>query len=426
MDATGNVYLSGMTYGSLAATNAGKNDAWLAKYARQGTLLWKQQLGTRESDESRGLGVDSAGNVYLSGLTTGSLASPHAGVWDVWIAKYNPQGTLLWKRQFGTSGWDYSEQLQVTPTGDVYLWGRTTGSLARKNFGRDDTWVAKYNSNGELLWKQQWGTPLEDNPSNFLLDSAGNVYITGFTQDPNLGKTPHKPADSWVLKYSSRGQLLWQKPLATPRYDFTSGIVVDSGDNIYISGTTDGALGGPNVGGQDAWIIKYNCQGQQIWKQQIGTASTEFLGNIKVDKNNNVYLVGITEGALARANVGQMDVWVVKYNSSGKLLWKKQWGTPIYDSSRLLTFDKNGNVLIVGQTTNPTAGINNQEASFWVLKYNPNGTLLGQQKLATGGSDVDVQIDSADSLYITGSTEASFGGNFAGKTDAWLVKYQTP
>ena len=128
-DSNGNVYLSGYTDGSFEGVNAGENDAWVAKYDAQGSLLWTQQLGTSNDDFTTGVVTDSNGNVYLSGYTDGSFEGVNAGENDAWVAKYDAQGNLLWTEQLGTSGYDFAEGVATDSNGNVYLSGSTDGSF---------------------------------------------------------------------------------------------------------------------------------------------------------------------------------------------------------------------------------------------------------------------------------------------------------
>ena len=108
------------------------------------TLSWKRQLGTSSSDSSNGVATDRNGNVYVSGITYGSLAGANQGTIDAWVAKYNSSGTLVWKRQLGTDSEDRSNGVATDSNGNVYISGYTQGSLAGANQGAIDAWVVKY------------------------------------------------------------------------------------------------------------------------------------------------------------------------------------------------------------------------------------------------------------------------------------------
>ena len=165
-DSNNNIYISGITFGSSldGTPNAGNQDAWLGKYDTQGNLLWTKQLGTSDYDFSFGVATDSNDNIYITGWTLGSLdGTPSAGYADAWVAKYDTQGNLLWTEELGTSTSDTSWDVTTDINGNVYITGETRGSLdVTPNAGLEDAWVAKYDTQGNLLWTEQLGTSEED------------------------------------------------------------------------------------------------------------------------------------------------------------------------------------------------------------------------------------------------------------------------
>ncbi len=107
-------------------------------------LEWTEQLGTGSGDYSYGVSADSLGNVYISGRTDGSLGGPSAGGADAFLAKYNASGTLKWTEQFGTGSRDYGLRVSADSLDNVYITGDTYGSLGGPNAGLRDAFVAKF------------------------------------------------------------------------------------------------------------------------------------------------------------------------------------------------------------------------------------------------------------------------------------------
>ncbi|MBO3457139.1 SBBP repeat-containing protein [Aetokthonos hydrillicola Thurmond2011] len=257
LDSSDNVYITGNSNNSLGGVFAGGiEDAFVAKYSSSGTQLWIRQLGTSSDDNSFAIGVDSTGNVYIAGYTDGLLGSTRAGGRDAYIAKYNTSGTQLWIQQLGTSADDLIYGLALDSNGNIYITGNTTGSLGGTNAGGSDVFIAKYNSSGTRLWTKQLGTNTDDYSGGIAVDSTGNAYITGFTKG-SLGETNLGSYDAWIGKYDSNGQLLWKEQLGTVADDEAFGIAVQ-GNSIYLTGETAGALAAPNAGSYDAWLAKFS------------------------------------------------------------------------------------------------------------------------------------------------------------------------
>ncbi|MBW4575909.1 MAG: SBBP repeat-containing protein [Aphanothece sp. CMT-3BRIN-NPC111] len=365
-DSNGNAYITGSTNGSLGGVNQGLFDAWVGKYDSSGTQLWKKQLGTANRDDAYDVATDSNANVYITGSTRGSLAAvnPTPGNEDAWVAKYNSSGTQLWKKQLSTSSYEMSKGVATDSNGNVYITGFTGGSLAAPNQGWSDAWVAKYNSSGTLLWKKQLGTSSLEGASDVAVDNNGNVYISGSTLISGLVGN-----DAWIAKYNSSGTFLWKKQVTTANNTDDSSVATDSNGNLYISSSTNGSFAGPNQGQNDAWVAKYNSSGTELWKRQLGTSVNDLSNHIAIDKNGLVYITGGTYGSLGGANQGNEDAWVAKYNTLGTFLWKKQLGTSNRDSSRGVAIGINNSLYLSGYTEGSLGGANQGSSDAWIAKY---------------------------------------------------------
>jgi len=373
VDGSDNTYISGITYGSLGGPNVGKQDAFLAKYDATGALLWTRQLGTTGPDESNSVAIDLSGNVYISGRTLGSLGGLNAGSDDVFVAKYNNSGGLLWTRQLGTGGLDYSWSVAIDNSGSAYITGYTTGNLGGLNAGMADVFLAKYDSSGSLLWTRQLGTSSNDFGNAVAVDGLGNAYVSGITYGSLAGPNAGGSGDAFLTKYDSSGTLLWTRQFGTNNFDESNSVAIDYSGNVYISGRTAGSLGGPSAGGWDAFLAKYDCSGVFLWARQLGTNSDDYSSSVAIDGSGNAYISGPTDGSLGGLNMGGTDAFLAKYNSSGALLW---------------TYQMIGTEDPFGEVSNATDGSGN--------------------------------------IYITANTTASLGGQNAGGSDAFLAKFSAP
>ena len=254
-DGLGNVYFSGSTEGSLEGTSAGGGDALISKYDDSGTLAWTRQLGTSGTDRGWDVSADGLGNVYISGVTGGSLEGTSAGADDAFVSKYDDSGTLQWTRQLGTSNGDFSQGVSADGLGNVYISGVTSGSLEGANAGFSDAFLSKYDASGTLEWTRQFGTGGFDNGWEVSADGLGNVYISGSTEG-NLGAPNAGFRDAFISKYDDSGTLQWTRQLGTSSRDVFNGVSADGLGNVYISGDTRGSLEGTSAGGRDAFVIK--------------------------------------------------------------------------------------------------------------------------------------------------------------------------
>ncbi|MDC0078328.1 SBBP repeat-containing protein [Deltaproteobacteria bacterium] len=332
IDSSGNVYVAGATKGGLDGnTNAGTNDLFVVKYKSSGTKQWTKQLGSASSDFANGFYIDSSGNVYVSGATYGGLdGNTNAGNSDLFVVKYNSSGTKQWTKQLGTAEYDEARGVATDLSGNVYVVGGTKGKLAgASNSGRTDVFLIKYNSSGTKQWTKSLGSNENDLANGVTTDSSGNFYVTGFTYKYLDGNTSAGSSDLFVVKYNSSGTKKWTRQLGSSSRDHARGVATDSSGNVYVTGDTYGGVdGNTNAGYNDLFVVKYNSSGTKQWTKQFGTPSSDLADGVATDSSGNVYVVGYTYGDLdGNTNTGASDIFVVKYNSSGTKQWTKQLGS---------------------------------------------------------------------------------------------------
>jgi hypothetical protein len=311
-DKLGNVYITGQTRGSLGGPyNGGPNDAFLAKFDAAGNLHWTKQLGTSANDLGIGVSADGMGNVYVAGRTEGSLGGTNAGGTDAFVAKYDAGGDVQWTMQLGTSEYDSGESVAVDSLDNVYIGGNTLSSLGGPNAGYHDAFVAKFNAAGARQWIRQLGSADVESPASVAVDILRNVYISGSTNGslggPNAGGT-----DAYIAKYDTTGNLQWARQLGTSAGEGAT-ISVGGVESIYIAGGTEGSLGGPAAGAGDAYVAKYDMEGNFLWARQLGTSTNDGSRTVSGDGLGNVYISGLTSGNLGGPSAGLTDVYLAKY-----------------------------------------------------------------------------------------------------------------
>ena len=185
--------------------------------------------------------------------------------------------------------------------------------------GLSDLFLVKYNSSGTKQWTQQLGSSATDIGQEVTVDSSDNIYVTGYTSGGLDGNTNSGSDDLFLVKYNSSGTKQWTQQLGTSSRDVGNGVTVDSSENIYVTGYTDGGLdGNTSSGGSDLFLLKYNSSGTKQWTKQLGTSSTDRGNEVSVDSSNNLYVTGWTSGGLdGNTNSGDSDLFLLKYNSSG-------------------------------------------------------------------------------------------------------------
>lgn len=381
-------------------------------------------IGTTGNELSTSNATDLSGNVYVAGATTGSLEGENAGAYDSFVTKYDSNGNQIWTRQFGSVNFDWISGVITDNRGNLYVAGYTEGNLGEnKNAEVADVWLAKFDSDGNQIWLEQFGTELINRTFAIDVDGDGNVYLSGYTIEETRNS---QTDDSWVTKYDSNGNRQWFSEFGTNQYDEAYDVAVDNNGNVYSTGWTVGDLGGNNAGIYDVWLAKHNNDGQLEFIEQFGTEDYEFPWGVDTDSQGNIYVAGWTLGDLGGNNAGSYDVWLAKYNRNGDRQWIEQFGTQGDDSLLFgdLEVDSDGDIFITGHTDNDLGGNNAGSYDVWVAKYNRNGDRQWLEQFGTPDLDYAHALsdDSAGNLYVTGITEGSFGEANIGAADGWTVK----
>ena len=392
IDGSGNAYVVGnftgpAQFGAITlgqAGTGGKPQAYLAKYNAQGEVLWAKEAPAIVFAD---VAIDADGNPCVvggfsgSGTFGGTVLTSQAD-FDVVLAKYDPQGNVLWARAGGnTPGSMLSvDALALDPAGNVYIAGGLSGSVniggsagALTSEGRLNLFVAKYDSQGNPLWARQGGGKGNECAAKGLgVDAAGNAYLSGFfgniatfgsttLTNPDLATTGGRLL---LVKYSSNGAVVWAKGEGGPGEARIDGIAVDGQGNSFITGTLGGTplhtnVFGPytfQVGGFDGFLVKHDADGNVAWASQIGGPSTEYGTGVAVDKAGNGYVTGIFGSSVATwgptttlASVGNKLVFAVKYDPQGKVLAAQREALCGVVTNQAIAVGPNQDIYLAGQ-----------------------------------------------------------------------------
>jgi hypothetical protein len=315
----------------------------------------------------KGVTVDDNGNNYVAGSISGDFTgSGYPGSSDIFLAKYDTFGNQLWMKQFGTNVLDTGNGLALDTNGNSYITGTTSGDIdGTGNLGGPDIFLAKYDANGNQLWVVQTGSADFDSSNGVTVDTNGNIYISGHTYGDIEGSGNVGSLDVFLAKYDASGNRLWITQVGTSLYEEGHDISVDTNGNSYITGRTFGKFDITGyVGDDDVFILKFDASGNQIWARQFGTKSGDVGYGISTDLTGNVYTVGEISGG----------VFITMHNSSGDQIWIKQFGSPNSDDiGQSIDIDKNGIIHASGYTYNgDLAGTGNEGfQDAFIVRINP-------------------------------------------------------
>ncbi|MHA1427922.1 MAG: SBBP repeat-containing protein [Candidatus Helarchaeota archaeon] len=395
IDSQNNLYLTGGTL----SFNGGSLNAFLVKYDSSGNEEWLRIWGGSNDDEGYGIVVDKDDNLYITGATW-SFGSGG----DIFIVKYNYNGILLWNSTWGGNNYECGQGLAVDGSNNVYLAG-FDGSWS---VGPYNAVLLKYDSEGNYCWYRSWGDQNNnDVGTSVAIDCNNNCYLSGYTNQSGVGYY-----NAFLVKYKFEFTHLqeWIVTWGSSDFDYAYSVSVDAYKKIYMVGYTDSYGAGSN----DVFLVKLDSLGNQIWNLTWGGSGDEIGESVTIDAYNNCYLAGLTYSFSA----GGRDAFLIKYDLDGNQLWNRTWGGSGDDVAVCMTVDKKNNSYITGLTNSSGAG----DYDIFIVAYNSSGIQLWNR--TWGGPEFEmaqnIAIDDNDNIYITGVTQ-SFGT--ASSWDVVLIKY---
>jgi hypothetical protein len=421
----------------VSAVDAAGNESGQSTQVCATTLdSWTKQWGSAADDEARGIVTDSSSNIYVTGATKGNIDGQlNAGGTDAFLTKYDATGTRQWTRLIGTSGTDWGQAVDVDSAGNIYVTGSVSGSFAGKTYnGGTDVFLAQYDSNGNRIWYQQWGTANDNFGYGVKVDGSDTfVYVTGPTYEYLTGESGDLVPNIFLSKRStSDGSASWTILDGTKNYsDYVEGIAMDSSGNVYLAGYTTGAFPTyTNNATYDIFLAKYNVSGTRQWVTQWGSTTHDFGHGIAVD-GNDIYVTGSAGGSIdGQTYSGSDDIFLTKFDLSGNKQWTKLFGTSDLDRAYGITIDNSNNIYLTGVTLGSLGvGTNLGQGDVFLMKCDSAGTPLWTRLLGTSAVDIGTgaAFNISDGyIYVTGNTSGSLDGNInAGGSDVFLLQYNS-
>ncbi|MCX6292069.1 MAG: SBBP repeat-containing protein [Bacteroidetes bacterium] len=426
---------------------------------------WEWALSAGHFTTARGTGVaiGENGNVYATGFfssstiifgndTLSNLST--TGGNNIFIAKYDSMGNVLWSERAGGTGHDEGTSIAADANGNIYLAGTFDSptlafdTILLNNAGGFDSFLTKYDSTGHVTWAVRVGGLSDDKILSVAIDrtGSGNVYVTGWFESDTLrigNFILHNPniahEDLFIAKYDSSGNVIWAERFGGPSVEIGSGIATSIDGNVYVSGSFAGTglvIGSTvlnNNGYEDMLVMMCDSAGNVMWAKSAGGIFYDQAASLVCDNTNNVYVTGYFEsptiifGNDTLSHAGTRDIFIVKYDSTGNVVWSNRAGGTDFDDATCITSDEQGNVFITGASQSPvisfdsiTIATNGLYPDIFVAKYDPSsGNVLWAVGAGgtgwDGGFGLAAHHSGRENVYATGV----FWGAFAhfGNTD---------
>jgi hypothetical protein len=402
---------------------------------------WVRRAGGTGADAASRITVDASSNIYVTGIfrdtaTFGTTTLISAGNTDIFIAKYNASGGLLWAKRAGGADIDAAKNIEVDSNGNSYITGEfqgssTFGSTTLTSTGSYDCFIAKYDATGNVLWAKQSGGAGLEMGRGIAVDGSGNCYLTGyFDGTATFGNTTFTSSgsyDAFIAKYDATGNFQWAARAGSSGEDFGRNIGLDGSGNSYITGTfkdlaSFGSTTLTSSGAEDIFVAKYDAFGNVLWAKSAGGTNKDAANGIAVDGSGNSSVAGEFQGSatfgstMLNSTSTLPDMFIASYDASGNVLWAKHAGGSSSDFGRNIGLDGSGNSYITGEfegsaSFGSTTLTSSGGVDIFVAKYDASGNVLWAKR---AGGNLE---ERASGIVLDGSGNAYISGYFLGQAD---------
>ncbi len=378
---------------------------------------WALQLG---DDTPNGLGairVAEDGSVYISGSTQGTLVDGQAivGKDDAYLAKLTAEGQVAWIKQFGTESFDWATDLWIQDD-RLYVAGSTGASLFGDHVGHHaqctcelpNMWIAVYDLDGNELWSAQFGLPSNMGTDGIVVDSGGNVYVTGWASDDLPDDRSKGEIDIFILKYDPEGQFVWGHYYGGPERDVPSELIIGPDDTVYVTGQTLSTIDMPVAEGDggDLLIVAVDADGEQLWARQYGSSGYDWPYGVAIDsETGDLFVTGYSSRDFAGEYLGGgNDGFLLALDADGNWLWADPVATPKWEQTMGVTVADDGTVIAAGLGDQPIGDSTTGAAGMFLVGYSPDGV----RQWAIQYKDTPISI--VPEKLVTGPDGAIYAG----------------
>lgn len=392
-DTFGNYLLSGYSLspisGNCTENTYGLTDYWVVKVDGDGTIVWQNKYGGNDSDNLYTAIETSDGGFLLLGYSnstiSGDKTAPNYGGDDIWVVKVDSTGTVLWDKTYGGDSLEFINCGIATSYGYIlagYSYSGISGNKTLANLGSADIWLVGIDFSGAILWQKAYGGNAGEIPIHIVHSSDGNIVICGSSSSSNSGtfaQNSYGFSDYWVLKLDINGNLLWQNNYGGSGYESAQKILETANGDFIITGysnsPTSGTKTSTNYGGNDVWVVKIDSNGNLLWDNSYGGDQDDASYN-GVIVDGGYFLTGsslsdVSGNKTTPAN-GSYDFWGLKIDDNGAILWQKGIGGTLSDGCNSIVQNPDGSFLLAGSSSSPVSGTKTVasygDTDYWLVK----------------------------------------------------------
>lgn len=354
------------------SNNHGERDIWIVSIDSIGNIMWESCYGGSNDEFPNNIIKTDNSNYYFGAATAsddGNVQSGNHGGYDRWIVKINEEGEIIWEKCFGGSRTEYGGNLKLLSNGNILSYAATFSNDGDVpvNYGFLDVWLMIITPDGEILQSEVYGNIGQNNVFDIVETRDGGFFMASKAQEAEgmVQGDFHGWTDVWVVKLDSNLNILWQKLYGGSQLDYGFRGVLELNDGYLFLAKTNSndfdVTGFHGVSGQDEtdiWAVRIDTIGNIIWQKCFGGYDWESSGTLHQTEDGGFVIFGETQsnnGDVSGNNSwqGNSDIWMVKINAEGELQWQECYGG--YGNERLskgVIHKSDHNWIVAGRASN--------------------------------------------------------------------------
>ncbi len=366
------------------------HDLWLVKLDANFNITWAKTFGGTGFDDFYDMVQTTDGGYAMVAYTdsydgdvTDNHGDPYDYYGDAWVVKVDKDGNKEWARCLGGLKGDILRSATKDQNGNLIIVGTTNsedGDITAPLKGNSDLWIVKMDNSGNLLSSRTYGGSSLDEAYSVQMLASGNYIVSGRTYSGNGDVTNHygtpgMDSDIWLVEFNPAGDIVWQKSYGSSSNDNAWKVLSTSDGGLLVGGVAfgnDGTVTENTIGSTDFYVMKLDAQRNIQWQKKYGGTANDNLFNMITTPDNNFLLIGssISKSNDVTNNYGSFDIWIVKINQQGNMIWQKNLGSSTSDSSRDALYLDDENLLVFGYTSQADNDVTNNYGlgDFWLAK----------------------------------------------------------
>ncbi|HSW68464.1 MAG TPA: T9SS type A sorting domain-containing protein [Bacteroidales bacterium] len=400
--------------------------------AQDWNIIWQQCFGGSNDDDANDL-IHIPGGYFIIGNTKssdGDVSFNH-GHTDGWLIKTDSTGNMMWETTLGGSMGENFRRIIPGNAGSYYLLGNSGSSDGNVSYNPDPNsasfWIVKIDIDGNFLWDKILGGTKSDRLWTGAATADGGIVAIGETSsDDGYVSVFHGFLDTWMVKLSADGLVESDYTIGTGWFDIGQAIIQTS-DGGYLAGSNSiilqGAVGNitcipPSYGYVTGVLTKFDADMNVQWQRCYGGNNHDAINGI-LEIDDGYVFVGGTESTNMPGHKGCYDVWVVRIDFDGNIVWQKVFGGSRFEAAAYIVATDDNGFIVVGSTKSNNGDVSGNhslsehDSDIWMFKINGDGELKWQQCFG-GAGDEEVMCGvirkSDNNFVIAGVTD--FGPSY--------------